>query len=717
MIDNKMELPFAVAAVSTETITPPTANSASVQRSVPSTHRPATIYDNVRLCYFTPSGEAAHIHAHTDLTITASKRSNHCDDDDEEEEGGDDEDFYVAVEEDSFVSLSTQDRSSHRHFHPTYAAPDTPASTTVSPERGHEDQRFDVLTLLLDSSATDASAAGSIVSICDEALHKAAAAYQSTRIGELSSSVLHHLQAARLFREAALRVKYPQGQPHPSTVSTNLSYPATLVYNLLLLCQTHAQNAQSLLKCGAVVLDDELVQSYWKMIASQDCPFDSSINKKDTHIHTQIIPEDRLRATIRASMDRKKEVDMTESAFLGPVISPSSRPVHTDTIMEPSTSDIQLHNNIQLTQEEDTLLISSSHPKYTTVSNNQNPIDDMIKLEKELRDMDMSIELGAGVGNSIASLTDMSRGHYSPKNPDISYCLLPSPNLGASYMTSSSMWASTSIQKSTPASSPPTHNTNVSNPIIQGRARADRVKSSIQKAHPVTPSVAQHANIQTHSNNLDASWWGHASILASSTVSLGNSMVGINKSSSQLPHHGAVTLNSSSIMTPSTSKAEGDPTSSSTPITTKQLLRLLDTIRTLGDENSSLLRQVENAQKAQMEAKATREAMKVFQEEYGKRFSSLKVALEQYRRENNHPMMHGSVVEGSQSSSDTSIELKQRDKIIEKLNAELQQEKEDGKKKDNALRKYENFYKEVKARSAQKAKQREDEQKNKNYKS
>jgi hypothetical protein len=51
-------------------------------------------------------------------------------------------------------------------------------------------------------------------------------------------------------------------------------------------------------------------------------------------------------------------------------------------------------------------------------------------------------------------------------------------------------------------------------------------------------------------------------------------------------------------------------------------------------------------------------------------------------------------------------ELQKRDQMIKTLAADLRREREDSKKKDVALRKYEGFYKEVKARSAEKAKQR-----------
>ena len=60
-------------------------------------------------------------------------------------------------------------------------------------------------------------------------------------------------------------------------------------------------------------------------------------------------------------------------------------------------------------------------------------------------------------------------------------------------------------------------------------------------------------------------------------------------------------------------------------------------------------------------------------------------------------------------SASTTEQLQRQDQLIRKLTADLKKEKEESKKKDQALRKYESFYREVKARSAQKAAQRQRE--------
>jgi len=68
---------------------------------------------------------------------------------------------------------------------------------------------------------------------------------------------------------------------------------------------------------------------------------------------------------------------------------------------------------------------------------------------------------------------------------------------------------------------------------------------------------------------------------------------------------------------------------------TKQIMNLMDALKTLGDENANLLREVEQAEAARMEAKAAREQMARFKSEYGKRFAHLKAALQKFRE--SHP--------------------------------------------------------------------------------
>ena len=172
------------------------------------------------------------------------------------------------------------------------------------------------------------------------------------------------------------------------------------------------------------------------------------------------------------------------------------------------------------------------------------------------------------------------------------------------------------------------------------------------------------------------------------------------------------------------SGVEGGPTSDisnsqQSSGNTKQIMRLMDSLKTLGDENAVLLREIEELEAARSEAKAVRETMKRFKLEYGKRFSSLKSALQKFRQENqsgqntsNAPMNTSDFMKNA-----TLLDQFQRqDQVIQKLTRDLKKEKEESKKKDSALRKYESFYRDIKARSAQKAAQRQTQQQHQNPK-
>lgn len=146
---------------------------------------------------------------------------------------------------------------------------------------------------------------------------------------------------------------------------------------------------------------------------------------------------------------------------------------------------------------------------------------------------------------------------------------------------------------------------------------------------------------------------------------------------------------------------------------TKQIMRLMDSLKTLGDENAVLLREIEELEAARQEAKGARETMKRFKLEYGKRFSSLKNALQNFRQENQSGKntSNGPVNTSDFMKNATLLDqLQQKDHVIQKLTRDLKKEKEESKKKDSALRKYESFYRDIKARSAQKAAQRQTQQ-------
>ena len=223
-----------------------------------------------------------------------------------------------------------------------------------------------------------------------------------------------------------------------------------------------------------------------------------------------------------------------------------------------------------------------------------------MELERELRDMDMALELGS----SISSVDTRMQHRMKSSIADGSFMVVPP---GSNSYMSSSMWGASP----TPRSSAPQSTTGTANV----RARANRVQSvmgtssvapAARAAKPI-PIPPPTSTIDT-ANGLESSWWGNnantaSQILASSVISLG------------------------------TRVDSGQSMDAGQPADTKQLMRLLDSLKTLGDENAELIRQVEDAEAARMEAKAAREQMKRFKYEYGKRFASLKAALDKFRQE------------------------------------------------------------------------------------
>ena len=381
-------------------------------------------------------------------------------------------------------------------------------------------------------------------------------------------------------------------------------------------------------------------------------------NNKDGH-------NDRLRAAVRGALDSRPEADMSESTFLGKATTGAGAPDSTN------------HGHTNPSSVETTAAAAAANEQH-------NPVDEMMALERELRDMDMALEYG----NSIASLD--ARTQNRAKSMDGSFMVVP-PGSSNSYMSSSTMWSAPN--RNTPAPPPAAGTAGV-------RARANRVQN-ILEASASRPSHAPLPHNATATSNtnlgLESSWWGTSSAasqaLTSSVISLASSTVQDGHhthSSHQQQHH--------------------NPANN-----TKQLMRLMDSLKTLGDENAALLREVEQAEAARLQAKVAQDEMRRFREEYSKRFASLRAALKRFREENpTSATRHESA--GNDANPVTNSEflrteskadqLQRQENLIKKLTADLKKEKEESKKKDAALRKYESFYREVKARSAQKAAQR-----------
>ena len=321
---------------------------------------------------------------------------------------------------------------------------------------------------------------------------------------------------------------------------------------------------------------------------------------------------------------------------------------------------------------------------------------EMMQLERELRDMDMALELGSSISSIDVRMQNRMKNSLIG---DGSFMVVPP---GSSSYMASSMWGSGQVPNS---ARQPTVSSNNQQGTAGVRARANRVQNMLEASTAPTGRPQHHqpqiVSAQTTSNKnnsgLESSWWGNAGnasqILTSSVMSLGNGRTGIEGGASTEVMGGQSSAN------------------------TKQIMRLMDSLKTLGDENAVLLREVEELEVARSEAKAARESMKRFKTEYGKRFSSLKKALEKFRQDSSGKKnASNSLVATSEfmKSATVSDQLQRQEQIIRKLTADLKREKEESKRKDTALRKYESLYREVKARSAQKAAQRQTQQQRQN---
>ena len=262
-----------------------------------------------------------------------------------------------------------------------------------------------------------------------------------------------------------------------------------------------------------------------------------------------------------------------------------------------------------------------------------------MKLERELRDMDMALEMG----NSVVSLGARTNARMKQSSLEEagSFCVVPPGSSSASYMSSSVMWASSGVTNRPQHEHRPSQMSGTAPAGAAGvRGRAKRVQSLLgtSTTSPAVPqkftghgttgppplSAQQKAAIgntsATQSRGLESSWWGHASTVSHMGASIVSAVGGGRTGTSA--HEG--TSHRNVIHPASTSGGSASA---------KELMRLLDTIRTLSDENAALLRGVETAQGARHEAKAAQEQMRQFKFEYGKRFETLKKALEKFRRQ------------------------------------------------------------------------------------
>lgn len=229
-----------------------------------------------------------------------------------------------------------------------------------------------------------------------------------------------------------------------------------------------------------------------------------------------------------------------------------------------------------------------------------------MELERELRDMDMALELG----NSISSLDTRMQNRMKNSIVDGSFMVVPP---GSNSYMSSSMWGANPVPAANtrPTPLPSTIGT------AGVRARANRVQSASgiptnRQAHAHPQAAPAPAKVAP---GLESSWWGNTStasqLLTSSVISLGSRAGEAHPIETPGGHH----------------------------TNTKQLMRLMDSLKTLGDENAALLREVEDAEAARQEAKAARAEIKHFQEKYQKKFINLNKALKKFMSE--YPPVNG----------------------------------------------------------------------------
>lgn len=324
--------------------------------------------------------------------------------------------------------------------------------------------------------------------------------------------------------------------------------------------------------------------------------------------------------------------------------------------------------------------------------------------------MDMALEMG----NSVASLGSATAATAS-------FCVVPPGK--SSYMASSSMWASGILGRAGGdgnnggnAHQQQQVKQQVRPSLQQGmagvRSRANHLQSflggnrqqpSTQQSHSPAveakaaasppPSHQQGLQITPGNTSLDQSWWGggQGSILASSAISA------------------AAASNSQRSLPPNSSGSDNQShRQQQTSTNAKQLMQLMDSLNRLGNENAQLMREVEDARAARAEAKAAKDMMAKFKAEYAQRFGKVKEALKRCpgpppgAAAGDHPVANSAYMRSA-----VAVEVQKRDQAIKRLSADLKKERDECKKKDGALQKYEAFYREVKARSAEKARQRQ----------
>lgn len=534
------------------------------------------------------------------------------------------------------------------------------------------------VTILLEEAAAKSSRARSMTNalVLQEKEHQ-----QETKSDEIVDNDLY-VETANAHTEAAISFQFlykkllgleNEGDVNQRIVGT-LSPSEELAKSMIILANGHARTAKSLGEMG-VKWNMGKVDKCGRMVSKNSKDVNTDVNNKGPTNASRV--GDLAVATTAAAEKRRRESESSNERLRMAVRGALDTANHEDDI----TNSTFLARSTVLNANK-TLTESSKVPVHSTTNNKKNrtngkrgdggvnPVDDLMKLEKELRSMDMALEMGtsvASLGTAVASR--------------------PNDLLGGSYMSSSSMWTSGIFGGRKP-------NAKQQQGTAGVRSRANHLQQHLPggvgkpPAHALTstsesisPTSQQQQGVQITPNaSLDQSWWGggggQGSILASSAITTAAASHQRNQQTSGLNQ-----VNTST--------------------NAKQLMQLMDSLNRLGNENAQLMREVEEAKAARAEAEAAKQMMAQFKADYNQRFNKVKEALEQYK----HASGDNPVGNSAYVKSASALELQKRDQMIKKLAADLRKERDESKKKDTALRKYEGFYREVKKRSAEKREQ------------
>lgn len=410
----------------------------------------------------------------------------------------------------------------------------------------------------------------------------------------------------------------------------------------------------------------------------------TSSKTSNTSINTNIITRPPSAAVVRirdALHANPPEEDISASVFLGKNHNHKTNINQNTITTTATTTDVK--------KSTDNNNDNNNNPITTTI----NPVDDMLQLEKELHTMNMSLSMHASVAN-LQAATSTKSSNNNNNNQQCSNILLsqlrnaPTAGANSNLLDSSCWWGQSSFL----------HSHNRSDYTV-----SPNMASSISSWATTTSTLHSTTNTTTKPSITTV----HPSQRDSTTTTSTNSSSSDNNCDLLSHHHHLLSHSSSTTIQPINNNNNA-----------KQLLRLLDALKVLGDENAALLEQVEDANRARLEAKAAKEEMKRFQSEYQKRFHTLKAALDklhqQQQQQHNTTTDKNFILSSELLSSkkdntrspNDDIIIKQAKQQVHSLQLQIQKLQQEGKKKDATLKKYENFYKEVKARSAQRAAQR-----------